>query len=197
MLSLPTDFSSLVQQYGYPAIVIGTFLEGETVLLLAGFLAHQGYLDPVYVALAAFCGGFAGDEAFFLLARHNGPALLRRFPRLAAGVETMRRKTRKNEIALILGFRFVYGIRNITPAYLGISGASPRLFAPLNAVSAAAWAAVFTAIGYYGGQAMSRLFGRLHTYEPYIIAGFAVAGVGFWIIHRRKQARESTPPDAR
>jgi len=34
---------SILNTYGYFALVIGTFLEGETFLIAAGFLAHRGY----------------------------------------------------------------------------------------------------------------------------------------------------------
>ena len=34
-----------IETYGYLAVMIGTFLEGETILVLAGFAAHQGYLQ--------------------------------------------------------------------------------------------------------------------------------------------------------
>ena len=35
---------SLIDTYGYLTILIGTFLEGETILVLGGFAAHRGYL---------------------------------------------------------------------------------------------------------------------------------------------------------
>lgn len=45
---------SLIENYGYLAILIGTFLESETILVLGGFIAHQGYLALPWVILAAF-----------------------------------------------------------------------------------------------------------------------------------------------
>ena len=36
------DLQSIIENYGYAAILIGTFLEGETILVLAGLAAHQG-----------------------------------------------------------------------------------------------------------------------------------------------------------
>ena len=34
---------SLIEDYGYLAVFIGAFLEGETILVMAGFAAYQGY----------------------------------------------------------------------------------------------------------------------------------------------------------
>lgn len=38
------DIPQLIQQYGYAAVAVGAFLEGETVLILAAVSAHLGYL---------------------------------------------------------------------------------------------------------------------------------------------------------
>lgn len=67
---------SLIENYGYLAIVIGTFLEGETILVLGGFTAHQGYLALPRVILAAFAGSLCGDQLFFYLGRKPSPAAL-------------------------------------------------------------------------------------------------------------------------
>ena len=60
------DFTSIIEHYGYAAIVIGTFLEGETILVLAGLVAHQGYLKLTGVITAAFLGSLCGDQLFFI-----------------------------------------------------------------------------------------------------------------------------------
>ncbi len=38
------DLNTLISQYGYAALVIGSLAEGETVTLLGGVAAHQGLL---------------------------------------------------------------------------------------------------------------------------------------------------------
>ena len=40
---------------------------------------------------------------------------------------------------MILGFRFVYGLRTVTPFVLGAAGTRPGRFLALNALGAAAW----------------------------------------------------------
>ena len=35
------DLQSIIEHYGYAAILVGTFLEGKTILVLAGLAAHQ------------------------------------------------------------------------------------------------------------------------------------------------------------
>lgn len=42
----------IVQTWGYAAVFAGTFLEGETVLVAAGFAAHRSMLDIAMVPIS-------------------------------------------------------------------------------------------------------------------------------------------------
>ena len=70
------SLESLIDTYGYLAILVGTFFEGETVLVLGGFAAHRGYLDLPGVILAAFVGTLLGDQLFFVLGRWHSEKIL-------------------------------------------------------------------------------------------------------------------------
>ena len=59
-------FQSIIENYGYAIIIIGTILEGETILILAGLAAHQGYLALIWVIFSAFIGSLCGDLLFFI-----------------------------------------------------------------------------------------------------------------------------------
>jgi membrane protein DedA with SNARE-associated domain len=62
-------FTQLLADHGYLAVLIGSLLEGETILVLAGFAAHQGHLSLPLVLAIAFVGGTFGDQIFFWLGR--------------------------------------------------------------------------------------------------------------------------------
>ncbi|EBL6016179.1 DedA family protein, partial [Salmonella enterica subsp. enterica serovar Enteritidis] len=51
------DLNTLISQYGYAALVIGSLAEGETVTLLGGVAAHQGLLKFPLVVLSVALGG--------------------------------------------------------------------------------------------------------------------------------------------
>lgn len=72
------DLNTLISQYGYAALVIGSLAEGETVTLLGGVAAHQGLLKFPLVVLVAL-GGMIGDQVLYLCGRRFGGKLLRRF----------------------------------------------------------------------------------------------------------------------
>ena len=54
--------ADIVGTHGYWVLFVGCFLEGETLLLLAGFAAHRGYLNLGTVIALAAVAGFAGDR---------------------------------------------------------------------------------------------------------------------------------------
>ena len=105
------DLHPLVQQYGLIAVLVGAFLEGETVLLLAGASAHLGLLDLRGVVVVAAVGAFLGDNFFFLLGRHFGPRATDRFPWVATAVPRVDRLLKRWRWGAVIGLRFMYGLR--------------------------------------------------------------------------------------
>lgn len=184
------NLPDLIETYGYAAVFLGALVEGETVLLLAGFAAHRGYLSLPGVMMAAFLGGVAGDQLFFHLGRHFGPRLPERFPRLRSRLEQVNARLRRHAIPLVLGMRFLYGLRTAGPAAVGMSGFSPWRFLALNLVGALAWAAAITGTGYLFGRTLEWLSADLRHYEIDAAAGLALAGlIALWLRRRREIAR--------
>jgi len=147
---------TFIETYGYWAILIGTFLEGETVLVLGGFLAHRGYLHLTGVVAAAFFGSLCGDSLFFYLGRRHSDFIL---AHRAVWKEKLTRADRllsRYRTPLILGFRFLYGLRTIMPFALGITSVPARRFALLNALGAMVWATVVGVGGFLFGQGLEQ-----------------------------------------
>ncbi len=63
------SLETIITQFGYPALVVGLLLEGETVLVLGAFMAHRGYLDLPLVICIGWVVAFAADQFFFWLGR--------------------------------------------------------------------------------------------------------------------------------
>ena len=174
---------SLIAHYGYLAILIGTLLEGETILVLGGFAAHRGLLWLPGVMLAGFVGSLLSDQLFFFLGRRHGAALLARWPKWQSGVERARGLLDRYNTALILTFRFLYGLRNLTPFALGMSSVSTARFLVLNTVGAAIWAVAISALGWSVGEAAKQVLGHLERYERLLGAVIVAAGVILWLWH--------------
>lgn len=166
---------SLIQTHGYWVVFLGTLLEGETILLLSGVAVQRGYLDPVGVVVAALAGAIVGDNLFFHLGRHIGPAVLERWPHWRERVEAADAVLTRHRNVVIAGFRFLYGLRIATPIALGMSRVGRLRFALLDGAGAIVWSIGVTAAGYGLGSAAARLFGTVHRYELAFLA-LAVAG---------------------
>lgn len=174
------SFEELIINYGYFALFIGTFLEGETVLVVAGFLAYQGYLDLLGVIGAAFLGTFAGDQTFFYLGRTKGIRFLEKRRGWKRKADRAFELLHEHDVLVILGFRFLYGIRNVTPFVIGASRLSPLRFFILNFLGAMTWAAIVGYLGYQFGSLMQSILDEVKKYEIMIIgAAFTVAVILF------------------
>lgn len=184
------SLAELLKQYGYLAVLLGTFLEGETILLMAGFAAHQGYLSLPGVMLAAFVGSLAGDQLAFFAGRRYGRAALSRFPRVLAQLERATGLLERYGSALLVGFRFVYGIRNATPLSAGLSRIPVSRFVLLNAVGALLWATTVSAAGYVFGRAIELVLADARRVEEVVLATILGLGLVVAVIsHRRRNPR--------
>lgn len=184
---------SLIETYGYWAILLGTFLEGEAILVLGGFAAQLGYLSLAGVMLSAFVGSFLGDQLYFYIGRRYGPRLIATRLSWQANADRVYAILMRRQTFLILTFRFYYGLRNVTPFVIGASQISRRRFFVLNFIGAAIWAVTVAAGGYYFGHAMQAMFDGFARFELYALAGLAAAGLAVWavgIVRRRRRARE-------
>lgn len=172
----------LIENYGYAALIIGTFLEGETILVLGGVAAKLGYLKLPWVIAAAFAGSLCGDQLLFYLGRYRGQWVLNRLPAWRQRADRVRLILERHRVPIIIGFRFVYGFRTITPFVLGMSRVPALEFTVLNIISAASWAAAFGSLGYAFGKGVELILGDIRHYEKEILAVVLLAGISIWLI---------------
>lgn len=178
--------SAFVVSYGYLAVFLGTLLEGETILLSAGFAASRGLLHWPLVAAVAFVGATLGDQIAFLLGRWRGASLIARFPALALRAPRVHALLERHDVLLILSLRFLYGLRIAGPVILGTSGVSILRFALFNMLGAAIWAVLVAGAGYYFGVALTAAVADIKRIEAVILIGIPVVGFVVWLWRRRR-----------
>lgn len=195
------SLEQLITDYGYLAVLIITFIEGETIVILAGVAAHLGYLELQWVILAAIGGSFSGDQLWYYVGRHWGPRIIARRLSWQEGAQKVYKHLHRHQYWLILTFRFYYGLRNVTPFVVG-SAHIPRLrFFTLNLIGAIVWANVFSVAGYLFGSAVEQFMDDYHRYALYVLGALVLVGLAVWAVttaRHRKRARElaaSQPPD--
>lgn len=173
----------LISHYGYLAILIGTFFEGETILVLGGLAAHSGYLSLPWVIAVAFIGSLSGDQLYFYIGRAKGMAFIEKRPRWHKPAKKVFDLLHRHQLPLILGFRFLYGLRSVTPFAIGASGISPVRFLILNAIGALVWAITVGSLGYLFGHVVEQVMGEIKHYEIWFLVGLAVLAVVAWLAH--------------
>lgn len=186
---MTADLGALVAQYGYPVILLGTMLEGETVLLLAGFAAHRGYLAPWAVVAVAMAGATLGDQLAFAAGRRWGGRLAALHPRLQQGVDRALSLLRERRDGFVFVNRFLIGLRTAGPFAVGMTDMPwPRFFA-LNLGGAALWSVLIAGLGYVVGEGLERLLGDVRRIEEGIIVALIAIAVAVGVARRRRAQR--------
>lgn len=181
------SIESFITNYGTAAIFLGAAFEGETSVVTGGLLAHQHLVSLWGSAVAAVTGSFFADQLFFFVGRrYRDSARVRRIaakPAFARALQTLDR----HPTGFILGFRFLYGLRTISPIAIGTSQIPARTFLLLNAISAVVWGVLFTALGYIFGDSLIELADRIMPGKKLTavailigIAALVIAAIRFW-----------------
>lgn len=187
---------ALLEQFGYIAIFVGTFLEGEAILVAAGFFAARGHLSLTPVFIVAFMGAYVGHIFWFWLGRAHGVKLLDRFPRMNRHFGKGIRVFERYGVAAIIITQWLYGLRITCAVIIGMSKISIVKFLFYEAVSCAVWTAVITALGFYFGYAIERVLGRVEHIEKYGLAIIIAIALGFWLWHRWKEKKEEVEEES-
>lgn len=179
-----------VQNYGYWAVLLGSFVEGESVILTASAMAYAGHLDIIKVMLVAFIGTLIADQLLFFLGYFYGPRTINwvknRFPKSAPYIEKALKFLEKYQTLYILSFRFIWGIRIISSVIIGAQKVSFLRFTFLNCISAIVWSVLSCSVGYFLGGAFSYLKENYGSYVTWGILGIIVLSVLCWKLKKRR-----------
>jgi membrane protein DedA with SNARE-associated domain len=191
-MSLP----QFLADYGYLAVFIGCLLEGETLLVLAGFAAQQGLLSLPLVMGLAFVAGTLGDQIFFFIGNRYGVSLLHRFPKFETASQRVKKLLVTHHTWLIVGVRFMYGLRIAGPIAIGMSEVPPRRFLLLNMLGAAIWAVLVAGVGFVFGRSLQWLIADLGKYEEVALVVVVCVALLIGLLHRLHARRSAAKSDA-
>jgi len=158
-----------VVHYGYWAVGAALLIEnagipvpGETILLLASFLAYSEHdLRLSWIIVVATIAATLGDNLGFALGYYGGRPLLERY-RTAFRIQeaTLVRGeglfARYGAVTIFFA-RFVFGMRIVAGPMAGVLRMPWRKFLIFNFLGAGLWVAVISCAGYLFGQHFGRL----------------------------------------
>ena len=132
----------------------------------------------------AVIGGFIGDQFFFFIGRRYGNRVFARFPALAARAPRVHALLRRWDAIAIILVRFLYGLRIAAPIVIGSSGIPLWRIALFDFLGAVLWAVVVASIGYFAGQAVQQLAGRLDASVVLFLLALALFAGTAWNVLR-------------
>jgi membrane protein DedA with SNARE-associated domain len=175
------SFESIILQFGYTALVIGSLLEGETLLVMGAFMAHRGYLNLWAVIFIGFMMAFISDQFFYWMGRTRGMQFLENRPSWKPKIEKAKSLLGKNPYLLFFSFRFMYGLRAVIAFVIGLGKFEPKHFIPLNLLGSLVWAFTFGFLGFAFGKLAEIILEDIEKYEGWLLFIMVLIGIIAWM----------------
>ena len=180
--------------------LLGFFMPGESLVMVGGFFAAQGDLNPGLLIVVVAVAAMVGDNISFELGRHFGRGWI-----LAHGARFGLRPERLDRVdrffdrhggqAVFTG-HFLHVLRALMPFVAGTRHMRYWRFLAYNSAGCVVWAAIFVYVGYFVGESwrvVEKWLGRAGA----LVAGVLLVAILAGSIWRRRHAAPAAgvPPD--
>ncbi|MDQ2889661.1 MAG: VTT domain-containing protein [Gemmatimonadota bacterium] len=165
LLNRLRDVSGLVQTAGYAGMAgivfaetglfIGFFLPGDSLLVSAGLLGSQGYINVWLLGLILSVAAVAGDTVGYAIGRASGPRLFTREDTLLFNRKHLLSAHafyEKHGGKTIIIARFMPIIRTFAPVVAGMGQMDYGRFLAYNVVGGVAWVWSMLLLGLFLGR---------------------------------------------
>lgn len=187
-----------VAEYGYWAVAVTLLLEnagvpvpGETILLLASFLAYsENQLQLSWIIVIATVAATLGDNLGFALGYYGGRRFKERYQRIfRISDSTLKRGEdlfNKYGPATVFFARFVFGMRIITGPLAGVLRMPWRRFLAFNVLGAILWVTVISSIGYLFGRHWQVMEQGIERFDVVVLVIVVLLAFLLWRRNRKR-----------
>ncbi|MBK6505332.1 MAG: VTT domain-containing protein [Ignavibacteria bacterium] len=136
-------------------LLVGFFLPGDSLLITAGLIAAQGYLDIFVLNVTLILAAIIGDQVGYLFGRKTGPRLFNRENSLLFKKDHLIKAKEFYEKyggRAIIYARFVPFARTFAPIVAGIGQMDYGKFVTFNIAGGILWVTSMTLLGYFFGN---------------------------------------------
>jgi membrane protein DedA with SNARE-associated domain len=171
----------ILREFGYLFVFIGTFVEGETTLVMAGILVREGSLSFSGVVLISLLASYLGHISCYFLGYYGGSPLLKKFPRLENKVFRIYFFIRRYATPGVFLAQYILGLRLASAVAFGLAGMRPLTYIVLQGISCLIWACLFTLLGVLFGYSAEEVIKDL---EKVLVLVLILGLVLFWIVKK-------------
>ena len=179
-------------RFGLLAVFVGTALEGDGSMILAGVLAHLGFFGLPAAMAVGGGGAVITDLVCYGIGRNRADAIRRTrlYRRAGAAVERLAQRVGPWEVPLS---RFVYGTRVGSMFFWGMQGLSFGRFVVLDVIGCAAWAVALGTLGFVSSASATALLGRVKRVERWVLLAIVLTALTVIVVRMlvRRRLRRS------
>jgi membrane protein DedA with SNARE-associated domain len=161
---------------------------GDTVILIAGYLAGAGQIHHVSGLLCSVAGSLAGALILFLLGSSRGRALFQKGRFRFLSPEQLDRVEGwfgRHGKKVILASRFLPGVRSLVAVTAGIGRVRTAVFVPLSLISILVWNGLLLYLGLQLGQNWTEVVGWFRVYN-WVLVIAVLAAILLWYWKKRR-----------
>jgi membrane protein DedA with SNARE-associated domain len=167
------EIEEVLKRWGLLAVFVGAATEGEVTMLLAGVMAHVGYVDLGSAIAVGTLGGLVEDLVAYGIGRARADAVRasRLYRRVGPTVERLMEAFGLWQVVIA---RFIYGTNLVTMFLWGVRALSLSLFLPLAFAGCAIWASVLGGLGYAMSRSAAALIGDVRRGERWLFVALLI-----------------------
>ena len=202
MSDLLATLKPYLDQYGYWAMFTAIMLEGfavpmpgETLLIVTSFLASRGEMNFHFVLFTAWAGAVSGSNVGYAIGRYGGRILVLRYGQHVfinrSRLESVEAFFRRYGKLLIVGARFLDGLRQLNGIVAGMARMPWRQFFFYTSLGAALWVGFWGILAYQLGERVGEAGNIIAKIELWLLGGLIIAMValGIYMLVRRHRPR--------
>lgn len=176
----------LLVTYKYWIVVLGALIEGELILMIAAATAYHGHISIYLVISFAIMGAILHDHVLYWVGYRLQATLKKE--KYARKAEKINKLVNRYGIYFVATFRFLYGIRTITPIILGATHKfSLKIYSICVILSSIVWAVIISYLGYSFAlvfEWFSEEFKRVKSIVFYSVIGCIVLFFSVYILKK-------------
>ncbi len=174
-------------------LLFGFFLPGDSLLVTAGLLATQGYLNIWELFFLLAFMAIAGDSVGYQFGKYAGSKLFKREKSILFAKDHLLKAKAfydKHGGKTIIMARFIPIVRTFAPIVAGAGSMSYKKFLAFNILGGIAWTGSMLGIGYFLGKVVPGVDRYLHIVIGVVIFLSISPGIYAWM--REKMANKNT-----